>query len=541
MAAAFLVTMVMSASFAWSQAPDRAALLAFAAEPIRFDPFVFQGDAFPTCRFEHAERVEKLIGPYTLRTTYYDADGKVVAAPAKAAGRYAAVVEIQRKDRVSKRFFTLYHLQGTAKWTVRAQDVGLTLPRGTGIDAPELPGQSGDVDEFATRTLSDALRLDPAGAALLAGLHDLSALHRNKKFDDRASWRERQWWVDFRRHYYGFDQRFAKPFVCPLPLEGKPAPVLRPGTAADAGLKADAIETIDRACEAWARENGVGFNLCVARRGVMVLNKGYGQWQGKAVTAETPSILASLTKFLNALLLLEFIDQGVFDMDDPIERHIPALHGIKSARPITIRDLYNHTAGLTGHDGDLWPDMEEVIADMLPGLEPDKHQYQGMGHALASKIMENVSGEALPYLYRDHLFAPLGRKSAWADRGAYGSSANALELARIGQMTLNGGVYDDKRFFSPKTLAKLFLPPGKDRIGDDQSIRWGVGIKMMDTDGLGDRTFGHSGATGSFLVIDPDRELVIASARMSEGNSYKEFLKQKGRVLTTIAGTIAAR
>ena len=71
------------------------------------------------------------------------------------------------------------------------------------------------------------------------------------------------------------------------------------------------------------------------------------------------------------------------------------------------------------------------------------------------------------------------------------------------------------------------------------SVRWGVGIKQMDSDRLGPRAFGHSGATGSFLVIDPDRELVVAQARMSEGGSYQDFLKQKGRVLATIAGTVA--
>lgn len=35
----------------------------------------------------------------------------------------------------------------------------------------------------------------------------------------------------------------------------------------------------------------------------------------------------------------------------------------------------------------------------------------------------------------------------------------------------------------------------------------------MDNDGLSDRAFGHSGASGSFLVIDPARELVIGLGR----------------------------
>src|SRR6476661_8308628 len=85
--------------------PGNAALLAFAREPLTFDPFVFTGPTFPACEFEHPERVAILIGRYSLHPTFYDEQGKVVSAPGKAAGRYAAVVEIRRPARVSRRFY----------------------------------------------------------------------------------------------------------------------------------------------------------------------------------------------------------------------------------------------------------------------------------------------------------------------------------------------------------------------------------------------------------------------------------------------------
>jgi CubicO group peptidase (beta-lactamase class C family) len=206
---------------------------------------------------------------------------------------------------------------------------------------------------------------------------------------------------------------------------------------------------------------------------------------------------------------------------------------------MTVRDLFMHTAGFTGHDGDTWPDLEEIVADMAPSLEVGaKHQYQGMGLALASKIMEMKSGEALPYLYRNHLFRPLGCDRTKADLSSFGSSSVPLDLAKIGQMMLNGGAYGEQRFFSPKTLARMLPIPGKDRIGPDKSIRWGIGIKQFDSDNLGDQAYGHSGATGSFLVIDPSRELVIAHTRMTEGVAFKEFLAQKGRVISAITAAI---
>jgi CubicO group peptidase (beta-lactamase class C family) len=530
-----------AANAAGQPPPGRAALLAFVQEPLRFESFCFSGDTFPPCRFEHPERVEKLIGTYTLKTIWYDTQGKVVTAPHKAAGRYAAVVEIHRPGRVSKRFFTLYHLQGKARGLVRAAGATMMLPREAAIDPGVVQSQREEVDDLVTRALSDALKKDPAGAALLAGLHDLTERQRAGKAipDDHGGDRERQWWVDFRRRYYGFDKRYPEAFVCPRPLRGKPAPLVPPGTLAEAGMKADARARIDAACAAWLKENLNGFGLCVVRRGVLVVNQGYGQVDGKAVTDLTAAVLASLTKFLNAILLLEMIDQGRLDLNDPIDKHLPAVRGIAVRRPMTIRDLYLHTCGFTGHEGDTWPDLEEVVADLYPALEVGvRHQYQGMGHALASKIMENMSGEALPYLYQNHLFRPLGCTHSRADRSSYGSRSIPLELARIGQMMLNGGSYGDRYFFSPKTLAQMLPVPGQDRIGPDKSIRWGVGIKQQDSEGLSARVFGHSGATGSFMVIDPEHQLVIAHTRMTEGKSYTEFLKQKARVIAAIVAAI---
>jgi WD40 repeat protein/CubicO group peptidase (beta-lactamase class C family) len=523
-------------------AVERDKLPGFAAEALRFDPFVFSGNKFPTCSFERPAEVEKLIGPYTLKTSYYDAEGKEVAAPHKAAGRYAAVVEIHHRGRVSKRFFTLFHLDGNARLNNNDLRGTFVLPTPGDIEPDVGNAQAEDVERYANQVIGKALVREPAGAALLAGLHDLSQARRAGKevADDRASARERQWWVNFKRKYYGYDKSYPQPFVCPVPLKGKPAPIVREGSLPEAGMKADALDTIDAACSAWARENGNGFGMCVIRRGVVVLNRGYGQSQGKPVTADSPGVLASVTKFLGAILMLEMVDQGIVRLDDPVERHVAALRGIKVARSMTIRDLYLHTCGFSTHSGDTWPDLEEIVADMYPALEVGaRHQYQGTGHALGSKLMESISGEALPYLYQNHLFGPLGCRHTYADLSSFGSKSIPLDLGRIGQMMLNGGSYGDKRFFSPKTLQLMLPVDGKDRIGPEPSIRWGLGIKQMDDDSLSPRAFGHSGGSGSFLIIDPERELVITHTRLTEGNSYKEFLKQKSRVIGVIVAAIA--
>jgi CubicO group peptidase (beta-lactamase class C family) len=522
-------------------APDPAAILAFVQEPLAFDSFVFNGDQFPACQFEHPEQVEKLIGHYKLKTTFYDAKGSPVAAPQKQAGRYAAVVEIQSPYRTSKRFFTLYHLQGKQRWNARAVGASLTLPNGAAIDPKVAASQTDDIDYLTTKSFAAALAKDPAGAALLAGMHDLDDLRRAGKDveGDRASFRDRQWWVNFKRKYYGYDKRYPERFVCPTPVEGKPAPTIRDGTPAEAGMKPDAAAAIDAACAALLKENNTGFGLCIVRRGVMVVNKGFGQALGKPVTAETPADLASTSKFLAAVLLLEMVDRGLIQLDEPIEKYLLPLQGIKVKRSMTVRDLYLHTAGFSGNFGDMWPDMEEVIADMYPALEVGvRHQYQGVGLALGSKTLEMMSGEALPYLFRNHLFEPLGCKQSTSGFSAFGSFSIPLDLAKIGQMVLNGGSYGDKYFFGPKTVAQMLPVKGKDRFAPDKTVRWGVGIKQLDSDGLSEQAFGHPGGSGSFLVIDPKYDLVIAQVRNTEGAPFEEWLKQKTRFFAAIMATI---
>ena len=521
--------------------PDREAILAFVREPLRFDSFIFNGDQFPACDFEHPAKVEKLIGRYTLKTTWYNDAPDIVTRPGKEAGRYAAVVEIQSAVRTSRRFFTLYHLAGNGKWTINAVDTALTLPPGTGIEPDIVKSQRDDIDHLSTKALSAALKNDRDGASMLAGMRDLSLLRRTGKLaeTDHASYRDRQWWVDFKRKYYGYDKLYPNRFICPKPLAGKPAATIRSGTPAEAGMKADAVAAIESAAETWVKENGTGFGLCVLRHGVIVVNKGYGRWQGKAVSPEMPAEMASTTKLFNAICLLEMVDQGLIGFEEPVEKYSSALQGVKVKRSMTVRDLYLHLAGFSGNEGDTWPDMEEVIADMYPALEVGvRHQYQAVGHVLASKIMEMMSGEAMPYFYQNHLYRPLGCANSKFNYPATGSSGTAIDMARIGQMLLNGGSYGDKYFFSPKTLAQMMPIPGKDRFPPDQTLRWGVGIKTLDADGLSDQAFGHSGGSGSLLMIDPKSDLVIAVARNAEGVAFSLFLKQRAKLIGAVLAAI---
>jgi CubicO group peptidase (beta-lactamase class C family) len=518
----------------------------FVSQRIVFQPPVFYGTTFPACDFDNVPRVKTLIGPYTVTATFYDARGEKVET-AEKPGRYAAVVEIKRGEgRVSRRFVTLCRLAGEGRPEGHTDVMDPVVLKAGGVDEQVLADFATETDRPRFRPNAPTAMREMMGAMLAASLMDRTQLKAEGKPvpKDSVMQLDRQWWVDFKRRFYGLDKVYPNAFVCPRPIEGKSAPVVHEGTLAQAGMKSDADRAIDGACEAWATQERVGFSLCVVRHGVIVVNKAYGKQAGNydaahkddPYTVDTAAPMASMAKFLGGLLLLEFADQGLVDPDAPVDKYVPALAGIEVKKPMTVRDCYLHIAGFNCNVGDMNNDLEELVADVYPVMEVGvTHRYHGGGLALGGKVMEMMSGECFPRLIRKCLLDPLGCAHIETPGTSGGGGATAIDLAKIGQMTLSGGAYGDVRFFRPETLAKAMPIAGHDRWDPpDKTCRWGIGIKQFDIDGLSDRAFGHPGASGTCLVVDPTYDLVIAMTRFEEGGSFKAFLKKKSVIYKAV-------
>ena len=95
--------------------------------------------------------------------------------------------------------------------------------------------------------------------------------------------------------------------------------------------------------------------------------------------------------------------------------------------------------------------------------------------------------------------------------GHAGIFSNATDLAKLGTLMLDG-IYGNLQFFSPEVIAEFTAPKSEDY------MNWGLGWwrqgDMQRTSYFGTRsstrTFGHQGWTGTLLMIDPDKNLVIA-------------------------------
>jgi CubicO group peptidase (beta-lactamase class C family) len=535
-----------------------------------FTPAVFSGQRFPECGFADPQFVADVIGrPYLLDVTYYDRDYNPVTL-AEKPGRYGAVVEIipENGGRPLRRFRTLFRLpDAPINWSSTLSDSKYVLPKELGLN-PEVLNEYADViTEQMINRFREGFSQDNEAAILLAGLSEVTpGAAPAKRSDSRlgnglagergydalsqmVETQDRQWWVGFKQKYYGLE-RSPKVSLAPHKITGPPAPVLHKGTLSEAGMKPEAAQQIDALCREWAANSKAGFVVCIARHGVMVLHKAYGLRNGKPMTVDIQSDMASTTKFLGATLMWMLIDRGGADLDDPIDKYLPALRGIPVEKPITVRNLYTHTAGLWGHVGDSPPypwmnDMEEVLADIYPSLEVGKqHEYNGLGYALGAKIVEAKTGKALPRLYRQYLLDPLGCKNTLV-LGSYGDAeSTAFDIATVAQLALNGGTYGNLRFFDKKTLGKMLPVRLTSLLGPDTEVVWGIGTRPepqlygMVVKGLfSPSSYGHGGASGAIMDIDPDNDLLFIMTRDTE-DDYNTYMAYKARLLKVISDNL---
>jgi CubicO group peptidase (beta-lactamase class C family) len=496
--------------------PGRVKARALASATLAFDRYVFSGKTFPA---EHlrcpAEAKDDLGAGAVYSVGWFTGTLQRADSPTRP-GPYAARVRIhplQARDLL--RFVTLYRTAEDVPDDKRFGDDLAAFARAMGVDAAVVERQAELIKQVLKgRTFGEWSR-DPAAARLLAGL----ALSKPAKgpihrYDDAFAV-ERQWWVDLKRRcVYGLPD--PKPFVCPLPGE-KPAPEVRAGTEEEAGVKKGTAAKIDAALKEFAADTDQAFAVCVVRRGVIVLHKAYGTRDGKPMTVETKSWMASVTKTMSATLMLMLIDQGRVGLDDPVERYLPVLQGIEVTRPLTIHHLFTHTNGLTldGWPGwsDDMPDVAERISAYYDRLRVGQEwAYTGTGNMLGAKVFEAVTETALPQAYHKHLFGPLGCTGTDVTGSHADSFSIPLDMAKFGQMLLNRGSYGKHQFFRPETFAKM-LPAKLEKLLGPKARSFGFGL-----DGTA-KKFGHGAASAATFHVDTERELVVIMTRNKYGKN----------------------
>jgi CubicO group peptidase (beta-lactamase class C family) len=290
----------------------------------------------------------------------------------------------------------------------------------------------------------------------------------------------------------------------------------------------------------------LGLSIALANNDRVVFARGYGFGdvaRSIPVTSETVFHIASISKNIEAGVLLQLADQGKLSLDDEVTRSIPdaPVHG----KHVTVRQLLNHTSGIPSYTS--LPDAEkneqldlshQQVLDLIRKAPPDfdpgaSWRYNNSGFYLAGMIAENVMHLDYATLLRDRIFTPLQMQASSLCDGsvpepnlASGSEAvngKLMPAARLSwkppfagggvcstasdllkwQMALNKGRVDSKH-----SLAAMRAPT---ELADGTSIDYGLGTRI----GLleGHPVFGATGSGGGFttaLETFPDEKLSIA-------------------------------
>jgi CubicO group peptidase (beta-lactamase class C family) len=189
------------------------------------------------------------------------------------------------------------------------------------------------------------------------------------------------------------------------------------------------------------------------------------EWYAPGVRSDDRHILFSVTKSVTALVVGALAGQSVLDVDRHVADYVPELEqsGFGSA---TLRQLLDMTAGVRfveDYDG---PDMRRYrqAAGLLPsadsrglhafladlpsdGRHGAQFRYRSPYTDMLGWVCERVSGKSFAELIADNIWQPMGAEADadllidafGAPRTGGGLCATARDMARIGQLLIDGG------------------------------------------------------------------------------------------------------
>ena len=242
---------------------------------------------------------------------------------------------------------------------------------------------------------------------------------------------------------------------------------------------------------------------------------------GRPLAPDALFRIASMTKPVTSLALMQLVEQGRLKLDDPAEKYLPELVGLKviesfdtatgayqvrpAAQAPTVKHFLTHTSGLAyPFTSAIWRDFKPRAGETYPFggpllFDPGTRWHYSTSTDVVGKLVEAVSGQKLEDYFRQHIFVPLKmddtsynvpeakgpRLVAQQQRGGErmdgaielqkpqlgltipspigggGLASTADDYGRFVRMLLNGGTLDGARVLKAETVALM----GQNHIG----------------------------------------------------------------------------
>lgn len=193
------------------------------------------------------------------------------------------------------------------------------------------------------------------------------------------------------------------------------------------GVKAQVSSAqIDAVFDSLKSNDAPGAAALVIYKGKPVFRRGYGVTDLRTlhpIEANTNFRLASFTKQFTAMCIMLLVHDGKLHYDDHLTDIFPEFPAY--GKPITIRNLLNHTSGLPDYEDLLTAQYPNTPDDQIPQIHDagvlklleqqaagkfppgSKWEYSNSGYVVLGLIVEKVSGKPFAQFLHDRIFAPL--------------------------------------------------------------------------------------------------------------------------------------
>src|SRR3954453_15195092 len=190
---------------------------------------------------------------------------------------------------------------------------------------------------------------------------------------------------------------------------------LAPGDPASVGISRGGIDRVTKLIDSEIQHGLGAASILIARRGTIVLHKGFG----RSIEPDSIYLVASITKPVTATALMMLVERGKISLGEPVATYLPEFKGGEKSK-VRVLDLLAHTSGLP----DMLPENTALrrahapLSDFVKGAcatpllySPGTEcRYQSMGILLAAEIVERLTKTPLRDFERKEIFDPLGMR-----------------------------------------------------------------------------------------------------------------------------------
>jgi D-alanyl-D-alanine carboxypeptidase len=293
---------------------------------------------------------------------------------------------------------------------------------------------------------------------------------------------------------------------------------------------------------------------------------------GDAASPDSPYFIASVTKMYTATVIMQLVDEGLLDLDAPMQRYLPHLSldgihvykGVDYSNQLKVYQLLHQTSGLSDYfDGGLAEttfkknldraysveDVLDIARNATPFAAPDsgKSHYSDTNYQLLGAIIEAITEQSLADVFHTRIFDRLEMADTYlfdhkiprsvepmpfynadtqlsvplamtSERGAGGAVSTMTDTLRFLRAYFDGELFNRAHFERMMQWNPMFFP-----------MHYGYGLwrfKLPRWANLFRETpefIGHAGVNGAMAFYNPENDLFIVGTLNQMDKPARQF------------------